>query len=466
MSDIPDNIVDLKKYIESNIEDSDKYTTQHPLLTKMNNKHAFIESIGGKPMVASYVYNETVKDEILEFVTPESILTRYCNETVQEGKSQVALGKWWLHHTDRKQYKTIIFDPSAPKEHNGCLNLWEGFAVTPKQKNNGWKWTLKHIYKIQCNSNPEKFNYVIKWLAWCLQNPAERPQVSIIFKGKQGAGKGFIFDYFCKIFGQHSMNISNRELLTGKYNGHLYRLVFLFADEAYYPGDREVEGVMKELITQEFLTYRHLYKEAIKGANRLHIAQSTNSEWVIPAGDDTRRYFINAVDNKYAKGQANNLLRDLYFSRLFAEMNHGGCEAMLYDLLNMNLYDWHPIRDVPNTEELIAQIKLTKTNLQSAIFSILDDGIFPGILSADGEYEISATGFYNYLHETETNTKNISMNKKADLVKKLGAEKRRINTGIVWVFPELNAMRENWDKMFGKFKWDRAIKWQIVKSQY
>lgn len=468
MTDDKDNVIKLakiRKQIEENTEDAEVYTSKDPYLDRMNEKHAFINSIGGKPMVSSYIYSELFDRDILEFCTPESIMTRYCNEVVPVGKDKIELGRWWIRHAERKEYNTIIFDPSKPREHKGCLNLWEGFSIQPKFKSYGWKLTFRHLYKILCNSDPIKLKYVIKWLAWCVQNPAERAQVSIIFKGKQGAGKGFIFDFFVKIFGQHAMCIANRELLTGKHNGHFQRIVFLFADEAYYPGDKEVEGVMKNLITSPSIALRAMYKDAVMSTNRLHIVQSTNAEWVIPAGDDTRRYFINEVDNKYAKGQINDLTRDLYFSGLYAEMSNGGCEAMLYDLLNMPLYGWNPLIGIPKTEELEKQIRISRNKLQAVLFNIIDEGIFPGTFS-NLEYKINATELYNYMTEIEPLLKNVSTVKKSEEIKKLGIKRHRDGKGINWVFPSLKEIRANWDKIYGMYKWDKQEEWQIVKGMY
>lgn len=469
MSDDKDNIVNLeeiRKSIEKTTKPIEVYSNDDPYLTLMNKNHAFIHSVGGKPLIMSYVFSEVFNRNILEFISPESLLTRYCNQTVQVNKQSVALGKWWLQHAERREYNTIIFDPSKPKEYNRCLNLWEGFTIKPKYTKFGWKHTFKHIYKILCNKNAEKFKYTIKWLAWCVQNPSERAEVSIIFKGKQGAGKGLLFTFFTEIFGQHAMSISNRELLTGKHNGHFSRVVFLFADEAYYPGDKEVEGVMKELITQPKIPYRAMYREAVMGANRLHIVQSTNSEWVIPADDDTRRYFINAVDNKYAKGQINDLERKLYFSRIYTEMNNGGKEAMLYDLLNLDVSDWHPRDNIPLTEELEKQKKLSRSKLASAIFEFIDDGVFPGVFSNE-EYLIDANELWELLNTLEPVLKNTSLNKKAEAIKDIGVTKRRGAKGNKWIFPDLASTKRQWENKYGKTKWSENIKeWLVVKAPY
>lgn len=433
------------------------------ILERMNVKHAFIHSIGGRPAVTSHIYSEVVDREILEFSSPDSIAVRYANESVQVDNRVIELGVWWLKNAERRSYQTVIFDPSKPKEYKNCLNLWEGFSTEPIK--GSWQNTLRHVYRILCNSNSEKFKYTIRWLAWCVQNPAKQAEVCVIFKGKEGAGKGFIFTQFVELFGIHGFTIANRELLTGKHNGHLQKICFLFADEAYYPGDREVEGVLKQLITQPQIAYRSMYKDAVMGANRLHIAMSTNNQWVIPAGDDARRYFINAVDDRYAKGQCSDAARGAYFSSLWREMANGGRAAMFHDLYSMDLHGWHPRDFIPDTEELEAQKFLNLTPLENALFQFLSDGIFPGELKND-EFHIESGALADILLKIENRTNRFSMLKKAELYKQLGAIKKRHAARIFWHFPTLAQMRANWDKQFPKGKWDMGERWMIAKADY
>lgn len=462
------NIVDLeeiRKQLEKKTKTITSFSNDDPYLEKMNAKHAFIQSVGGKPMVSSYVYNVAFNTEILEFITPASLEIRYSNETVQapnKSGSQtisVELGKWWIRHASRKQYNTVIFDPSKPREHNNCLNLWEGFKVTPIK--GSWKYMQKHIYTVLCNSSPEKFKYVIRWLAWMVQNPGTKADVAICFKGLMGSGKGILLSQFVKIFGRHAMHISNREHLTGKFNGHLGLCCFLFADEAYYPGDKQVEGVLRQLITEEQIPIEGKGLPVIISKNSLHIAMATNNDWVIPATSDDRRFFINKVEDTYAKGQMKDLRRNLYFSRIATEMEQGGRAAMLYDLLHMELSDWAPYKEIPETEELKTQIVLSRSKLAATMFEIIDDGIFPGIFSNE-MWAIGATELFEYMEKLEPLLRQTSSVRKSRILKDLGTYKIRVAKGMVYIFPPLADTRRAWEIKYGKTKWsNNATEWQL-----
>lgn len=437
-------------------------------LKEMNDKHAFINSYNSRPMVMCHVYNDAFNKEILEFRTPEAIEKQYSNQAIEipsdKGSKYIKLGKWWVEHPKRREYETLFFDPSRPKEHNKCYNLWEGNSCEPRK--GSWRHTRKHIWKILCNKDKIKFKYVIKWFAWLIQNPHERAEVAIIFKGKQGAGKGFVMTQFVEMFGRHGMQISNRDHLTGKFSGHLKLVVFLFADEAYYPGDRDVEGTLNMLITENKVTREAKFAHPVLDKNRLHIAMATNNEWVIPAGSDSRRYFINEVDNSYAKNQTTDMKRKEYFGKLWGEMSSGGQEAMLYDMLNINLEGWHPRDDVPETEEIKKQRLMNMPKVHKYLLSFLEDGVFPGQYDNATRYVINGQEFMDYLIKIEPDSKKISLKSMTNLLKEIGVEKIKTAQRNMWHFPDLAKIRKNWDEKFPIGKWDEAIEWELEKSNY
>lgn len=448
-----------------------------PLLRRMNDQYAFIHSIGGKPMVKTLVYNEFFEKEITEFITCDSVILRHSNEsaegTSRSGKeASLTLGKWWLGHTHRKDYETVTFEPhKQPGEYRTnqgkiYYNMWEGFSVEPKK--GSWKLTRKHIYNILCNKDKIKFKYTIKWLAWAIQNPGNRAEVAVIFKGKKGAGKGFIFTQMIKLFARHGMSISNREHLTGKFNSHLQNLCFLFADEAYYPGDKEVEGVLKQLITEPSLTVEPKFQGTKLSRNCLHIGMATNADWVIPATTDERRYFINAVDNKYAKGEISDKERTVYFTNLWNEMSNEGLSAFLYSMLKINLKGWHPREDIPETTELANQILISMSKPQRAIFNLLEEGVFPGSLNKKGEYIITRENFMEYIYKLDNGAyKNITSKYISDILIELRVQRHRDAIKRSYIFQPLPVIRDLWDKKIIKYeKWLKNEDWIIGKTAY
>lgn len=441
-------------------------------LTELNKKHAFINSVGGRPMVLCYVYSEVFDREIIEFQTPGDIEVRYSNQFMPDSKGlkTVPLGKWWKIHPYRREYETVTFEPHKPSgeytnDKTGLkyFNLWEGFSVEPKKGT--WQRTIKHIYTVLCNKDKDKFKYTLKWITWAIQNPGQRAEVAIVFKGKKGAGKGFIFTQLSEIFGKHGMSISNRKHLTGQFNGHLERICFLFADEAYYPGDKEVEGTLKQIITEPRLTVEPKFMNTKLGINCLHIGMSTNADWVVPASMDERRYFINAVDNRYAMGQCPNIVRKEYFDALWKEMKEGGQAAMLYDLQTADLKGWHPRDNIPETDELNKQVHSSLTRYEKAVFALLDNGVFPGYVNM-GEYKVGTKELLEYMKEIEPDTAGMAMRSIGEVLKKLGCENTRTAEKRVWQFPPLPDMKKIWSEQLSRHRWDDYADWIVQKANY
>lgn len=437
-------------------------------LNEMNEKYAFICNYGGKSVVMEWVFDAVHGRKIISMRTPESILMQWSNQTAQIDTKILELGKYWLKHSGRREYQSVFFDPALPREHNKCFNLYNGMAVTPKK--GSWKRTRRHIWYVLCNQDPEKFKYVIRWLAWCVQNPGRPAEVAVVFKGQKGAGKGFIFSQMVKIYGEHGMSISNRKHLTGNFNGHLANLVFLFADEAYNPGDREVEGVLKQLVTEATIPIEAKFKGASTGKNCLHIGMASNEEWVVPVSNDERRFFINAVDNAYAKGAIDDHIRVDYFNKLWGEMNNGGREAMLHDLLAVKLGNWHPREYVPMSMEMEHQKFLSAPRTDKALLMMIDEGVFPGVKRKiegfEGEedpvwFEVKGAVLNEYLERLYPEHKRVGTVAFAKTLDKFGIKKHRNSKGNVWRFPELSVMKARWLKQNFHFVFDTKEEWTI-----
>ena len=127
--------------------------------------------------------------------------------------------------------------------------------------------------------------------------------------------------------------------------------MFLFADEAFYAGDKSHVGVLKALITEPTLTVEAKYKNAAQVPNFTHIMMASNESWVVPVSLDARRFLVLLTSPTKVRDRA-------YFSAIWKEMEAGGYAAMLHDLLNYDLTNFD-VRDVPDTEGLQEQKKLS-----------------------------------------------------------------------------------------------------------
>jgi hypothetical protein len=302
------------------------------------------------------------------FLRFEDFRYLYFNRYIAANGELMDIGKFWLTHEDRRQYPGIVFKPGGEPIVNGKLNLWTGWGVTPRRGD--WSLLGEHIYEVLAARDDDVYNYIINFLAWAVQHPDQQPEVALVFKGERGTGRGTLGKVMCKLFGQHARHISSPAHLTGRFNAHLRQISFLFADEAYAPDDKSAEGTLKRLITEPTLTIEPKGRDVMEEPNRLHTMLASNEDWVVPAGAYERRYQVQEVANIHRQDAS-------WFGPIYEQLRSGGYEALLFDLLERDLGDWHP-RDIVRTAALAEQQEQSLSAFDAWWFEMLQTGVVTG----------------------------------------------------------------------------------------
>ena len=325
------------------------------VVTEFNERFMVVNE-AGKALIYAPEFDSIMKRRIYSRMAFRDFQALFMNRMIEVGVNKSgdpvrkSAASVWLAHPDRRQFVGgVVFDPSNSNRRNDVFNLWTGFAVEPKGGN--WSLMRRHIEDVICSGDPDHIRYLMGWLARMVQRPAEQGEVAVVMKGGEGTGKGFVARAFKHILGTHGLAISNSKHLVGNFNGHLRDVVFLFADEAFFAGDKAAIGSLKSLITEPYLTIEAKHANAVQMPNYLHVMMASNEEWVVPASQDARRFFVLEVPGTRKNDHA-------YFAKINAQMETGGYEAMLFDLLNMDLSEFN-VRAVPSTEGLQTQRKLS-----------------------------------------------------------------------------------------------------------
>jgi hypothetical protein len=272
------------------------------------------------------------------------------NTYVELGNRQMPITKFWLAHHRRRQCK-IIFKPRGNVEVDE-YNQFQGFAITPVAGYQKQRRLLRHLWGIVCKRDKIKFKYLMRWLAWCVQNPDRHAEVVVVLMSEaEGCGKSTVGQVLLDIFGQgkgrHGLLVEDKEQLLGKFNGHLETTCFVLGEEVLWAGDYSTADALKSRITASTIPIEEKYRARRAVPNRLHVMLTTNHSWAIPAGVNARRYFVAEVSDEVAQDKA-------WFGPLYQDLGDGGTGQFLNLLLTLKLGDWHP-RDVPKTAELAQQ---------------------------------------------------------------------------------------------------------------
>jgi hypothetical protein len=428
-------------------------------LTRMNEEYAIVRG-GGKTRVLYFDEQPLGHScrKVATFMSFEDFRNFHGREYVRgPGQQSTPLGQWWLRHPEARQYKGVIFDPSGAPVVGGKLNLSQGFAIKPK----AGKWSLmkRHILEIIAAGDKASEEYILNWMTWLVQNPGEQAGVALVLKGDKGSGKGTLGNVLCRIFGQHSCHLSSAKHLAGNFNAHLLDCCFLFADEAYWAGDRGAEGTLKRLITEPTLFIEAKGRDGVTVPNRLHVMMASNNEWVVPASHDERRYAVFQVSDHKKQDKR-------WFDPLYAELNSGGCAAMLDELLRLDLWGWHP-REVLKTAALQEQQSQSLREYDEWLIGLLQGGVLagargqvPGVARSRGYEEddgqgrrVKRKGLFDQAVELSPGLRNMSEHKLGEYLKKWGCTRVRNSQHRLWQFPPLWKMRADWEKKHRGWEW-------------
>jgi len=276
------------------------------------------------------------------------------------------LTKAWIESPFRLSYHFGL--RLAPNEQvpPGYFNTWNGFEYEAIEGD--CSLLLNHIRDVVCSCDDAQNTWILDWAADCVQDPGNIKGTAIVMRGKEGTGKGTFANTLGKLFGPHFVHLIDTKHLMGNFNAHLIEAIVVFADEITWGGNIKSQGKLKGLVTESQLTGERKGIDAIQYRNLAHVIIASNSEWVIPAGPESRRWFVVDVNDSHANDQA-------YFGAIHKQLNNGGYEAFLYFLQNRKITS--NLRHAPETEALAEQRRLSAST-RDKFYDFVDHHIAEG----------------------------------------------------------------------------------------
>lgn len=237
----------------------------------------------------------------------------------------------------------VEFNPLGTSEN--YLNLWVGPTIVPKT--GSWILISKFLLEVVCAGDQACYEYLIGYITHALLRPSEKPGVLIALIGGQGIGKGTLGRIFRRIWSATYLQINNIDSVTGNFNASLERAFIVFMDEALFSGDRRASDALKSLVTESVIQINEKYQAARQISSYHRFIAATNAEHFKNTEHDDRRDFVLRL-SEHRKGD------HAYWEALHYEIDHGGVEAMVHDMLLSDLSGFN-VRNKPNTNELMEQ---------------------------------------------------------------------------------------------------------------
>lgn len=446
-----------------------------PALRELNERHAVIGNLGGKCRVIEEVMDQALKRTRLTRQSFDDFRNRYMNRKIQVGTDKQGapvyspLGKWWLGHPNRRQFDTIVFAPG--RELQGVYNMWKGFGCESRPGECGL--FLAHIRENVCKGDEKIFRYLMGWMARAVQQPASPGEVAIVLQGGRGTGKSLAAKYFGQLFGRHFLHVSNPSHLVGNFNSHLRDVVVLFADEAFYAGDKKHSSILKTLITEDTIQIEAKGVDVETAPNYVHLMMASNDQHVVPAGGDERRFLVLAVSDAHQQDTE-------YFAALIEQMENGGQEALLHHLLTYDLKGYN-VRAVPDTDALREQKLLSLGVEEEWWYTKLVEGrlserdpdwagsfrkgaLVDDYIAYTRRFNISKRGnqtaLGRFLARVVPKLSTVQRDAEWEEMTNDGYIRKMRGRAYFWVFPSLEECRRIWESKYGATDWPAPLQAQ------
>jgi hypothetical protein len=379
------------------------------------------------------------------------------NQKVPNSETKKSLGLAWLEHRDRREYRKVVFDASGNTK-KGEYNRWRGLPVEPIP--GSWSLLQAHMLDNLCGGNKDYYDYLMCWMARGVQKPERQAEIAVVLQGEQGTGKGFFAYAFGSLFTPYFFHSSSSKEVIGQFNWHLQETLVLFLDESFFAGDKSHKGELKRIISESTLSLERKFRDRIQTRNHLKIIIASNEDWVIPAGMSERRFFALDV--------APDRMQDTeYFGAIDKQLKCGGREAMMYDLLHLDLSNFDH-RTAPRTEALADQQAHSLDLVSSYWAELLEDGQLPVKFEFDSENkkirrpwgEVPKQRLYRDFCKDARERGHTRLDSIAIFGKKLKKllppgypQSKKPRSGLtrtpVWVFPPLETCRDAWKRLMG-----------------
>ncbi|MEM8757242.1 MAG: DUF5906 domain-containing protein [Planctomycetota bacterium] len=420
----------------------------------MLNQEWFWVPYGGKRFVARETPNG------LDFLQSLTFREQFDNTLVTIGTDrdgnpvQKPLGSLWIQSPQRRSYQRIVFDPAEQHDPDTEYNLWRGLAVEPKAGD--CDLVLGHIENVVCAGDAQLFKYLLRWCAFLVQRPAERPETVPIIFGRPGTGKTVVGELLVSLFGEHGASGTGLNFLTGKFNHHLANKRFVFADEVtptLYPAH---EAALRDLVTSSRINLERKGVDIQTVDNRLAFMLISNDDSPVRVDIDDRRLVHFRTADTYIQDRN-------YFSPLFEQIANGGREAFLAHLLGVDLTGWNPAADRIVTRYTRDAQQASYDGFEAMVFEWLQSGELPGEVRTNGEAHTAAAWLQRAWQEHGTDPSGkFSSNRIAAVLHKpqggqpgdgrsLGLDRFECHSTrrIHYTWPPLPEARALWDSKMG-----------------
>lgn len=295
---------------------------------------------GVQTMLERYVYIFN-SDECYDTATDEQFKVTNLRYTYPESYEK------WLKSPHRRQVlrDALVFDPTQNRAGPGTINRFHGIEMMPGEPGEGNQACRNIIDLVDelCGGVAEHRDYLLKWMAYPLQNVGAKLASAVILHGEvHGSGKSLFFEEILrKIYGRYSVTCGQHEL-ESPYNGWASGKLFCLFEEVLSRSEKHNQsGMIKHMVTGRTKRVNMKFINDWEEANYMNAVFLSNEHQPLPLEANDRRFFVLWVDRKLREDLRQGIIR---------ELNNGGVEAFYGFLLQYPLDGFDPFTAPPMTD--------------------------------------------------------------------------------------------------------------------
>lgn len=297
------------------------------------------------------------------YTTPATIWDRVLRIPLRPGDLRHVLDrelyKAFMNHNGKLVIRPddVVFDPTQTCPAH-CVNLFRGMPIQPRPGDCGLILELLDHLMSASSKYPDEVrtntDWLLRWIAYPLQNPGAKMATAVVMHGPQGTGKSMFWETVLRLYGEYG-KVAGQTQLESKYNDWVSRSLLTVFEEVAAPSELlHAKNQLKALVTSEYLLIESKFQAVRKEKNSCNFVFLSNEARPLAIEADDRRHAVFWTAGKRTDG---------LYAKVAQSLHYGALEAFYHHLLGLELGDFSEHTPPPLTS---AKMDLVELGLRPA----------------------------------------------------------------------------------------------------
>jgi hypothetical protein len=263
------------------------------------------------------------------------------------------------------RFKRVAFIPGQAEFYGDIYNTWRPSPIQPKEGDTSlWDAHLKWLIP-----NEADRNRLLNWLAWVYQHQDLKPNHALLLVGETfGTGKSFVARVMEFLLGLDNVQRPKNSSLSGEFNAWAVSCKLGIIEELMQIGRREVEGTLRDLITEPRIEVNIKGISAFVIDSYMALMAVSNHPDALPLKPGDRRWLV--IESPVTDEQKREKIAAGYFAKLMPIVekdnpDRAALAAIAYQLKNRPLGKYDARGEAPMTTAKATMIDLGRSPLTS-----------------------------------------------------------------------------------------------------